>query len=227
MTTINTPGIYGAYSFGVAPLTFLREPMFYPAYNDRETIPAITVTVAPLRDATTASGAPTLQSVSPSGTREAPAYAALSTMRRPEPLAPPESSSLTTFDNVARVVVRVPENARLEFGGVPIEQSGRVRKFVTPLLVPGQKYRYDIRAIWNNNGQEVVKERQINVFAGEKADVDFLSPYAEEEERELRSQPIPGTNRSGVKTPGTPPVPPAQQLPVSPPLTPTIPPTRP
>src|SRR5262245_15515705 len=49
MTTINTPGIYGAYSYGVAPLTFTREPTFYPAYEPRLDIPAVTTTIAPVR----------------------------------------------------------------------------------------------------------------------------------------------------------------------------------
>jgi len=48
MTTINTPGVYGAYSMGVADLgLFDREPLFYPADNPRRRIPAVSVTVAP------------------------------------------------------------------------------------------------------------------------------------------------------------------------------------
>src|SRR2546423_9656308 len=53
MTTINTPGIYGAYSYGVAPLTFNREPTFYPAYEPRLDVPAVTTTIAPVRPPST------------------------------------------------------------------------------------------------------------------------------------------------------------------------------
>src|SRR5438874_13674350 len=31
MTTVNTPGIYGPYSYGRAPLTFNRQPTLHPA----------------------------------------------------------------------------------------------------------------------------------------------------------------------------------------------------
>jgi hypothetical protein len=47
----------------------------------------------------------------------------------------------------ARVVVRVPEDARLEFEGVVVPETGRVRKFVTPALVPGKKLAVRRRAV--------------------------------------------------------------------------------
>jgi uncharacterized protein (TIGR03000 family) len=152
MNTINTPGIYGAYSFGVAPLTLNREALFDPVYDARQFIPAITVTVAPLRDRTTANGAPTFLGSTASTTPG------------------------VRGENVALVVVHVPEYARLEFGGVAVAQMGRVRKFTSPPLTPGQKYRYDIRATWTERGQTVVRDRQVFVYAGEKVDVEFLGP---------------------------------------------------
>jgi uncharacterized protein (TIGR03000 family) len=191
MTTINTPGIYGAYSFGVAPLTLLREPTFYPVYQDRQVIPAITVTVAPVRDATTADGVATLRAALPSTLSYVQGEAGVGTISRQMSAVLALTSSVVPGENVARVVVRVPEDARLEFGGVPVEQPGRVRKFTTPALVVGQKYRYDIRASWTDNGQPVVKERQITIMAGEKADVDFLGYDGGSSERELRTLPPP------------------------------------
>jgi uncharacterized protein (TIGR03000 family) len=186
MTVLNTPGIYGAYSYGVAPLTFNREPLFYPAYDDRQVIPAITVTIAPLRDRTMANGAPTFLVGTPRTTPDVPGTRALSTIPGQVPAAPAETSA---GENVARVVVRVPENAQLEFGGVAVGQTGRVRKFTSPPLTPGQKYRYSIRATWTESGRTVTKDRQIFVYAGEKADVDFLGPDAanEQNEREMRN----------------------------------------
>src|SRR5271165_7139110 len=50
MTSLNYPGVYGAYEYSVTPLFFNREPSFYPAYQPREVVPAITVTVPPFRD---------------------------------------------------------------------------------------------------------------------------------------------------------------------------------
>jgi uncharacterized protein (TIGR03000 family) len=50
MTTINTPGVYGAYSMGVANQgLFNREPLFSPADNPRRRIPSVNVTVVPPR----------------------------------------------------------------------------------------------------------------------------------------------------------------------------------
>jgi uncharacterized protein (TIGR03000 family) len=188
MTVLNTPGIYGAYSYGVAPLTFNREPLFYPAYEDRQVIPAITVTVAPLRDQTMANGAPTFLVGTRGTTPDVPGSRALSTIPGQVPAA--AVTYPAPGEDVARVVVRVPENAELEFGGVAVGQTGRVRKFTTPPLTPGQEYRYDVRATWTESGRQVVKERQVFVYAGEKADVDFLGPDAanEQREREMRSR---------------------------------------
>jgi uncharacterized protein (TIGR03000 family) len=201
MTTLNTPGIYGAYSMGVAPLTFNREPLFFDYFNDREVIPAISVTMPPLRDPTTAAGAPTLAVGTPSTTQAVPGYAALGTIPAQRPAAPSLTTAETPWDNVARVVVRVPEDARLEFGGVPVDQPGRLRKFTTPALTPGQRYTYDIQAAWSENGRPVTRERQITVFAGEKVDVDFLSPEFDQAPRELRTQPLPAPKVPPVTAP--------------------------
>jgi len=47
MSTLNTPGIYGAYDYGIASLTlYNREPQFFPAYPQRAVIPALTTTAA-------------------------------------------------------------------------------------------------------------------------------------------------------------------------------------
>jgi uncharacterized protein (TIGR03000 family) len=231
MTTLNTPGIYGAYSFGVAPLTYDREPLFTPAYDPRQVIPAITITLPPVRDSVTAVGAATLSAYPPPFTPPergypatgydasgyaVPGYATLSTIPRQSPAMSTRSTTMVPSDYVARVVVRVPEDARLEFGGVTVEQPGRIRKFTTPALTPGQKYSYDIRAVWTEGNRPVVKERTIIVYAGEKADIDFLSPEFDEAPRELRTQPLPAPN-----------VAPVTPVPNVGPLKPTVPPARP
>jgi uncharacterized protein (TIGR03000 family) len=167
MTTLQTPGIYGAYSFGTGGITLTREPWFYPVPDDRDIIPAITVTTAPLRSLRTSAGVPTMAGGS-------------------LPALPPDSPAR---ELTAQVVVRVPEDARLEFGGVSMPQTGRVRRFVSPPLVPGQRYRYDVRATWQEDGRTVVCERQANVYAGEKTDLDFLSPREGNWERELQTKP--------------------------------------
>jgi uncharacterized protein (TIGR03000 family) len=210
MTTLNTPGIYGAYSFGTGGITLTREPWFTAVYDDRETIPSTTITTLPLRRPTTPAGAPTLAAAPPSvvpavpGSATVPTYPGQISPVATPPAAAPEDSILRTSpppevppaptaslssEKSARVVVRVPEDARLEFEGVTMPQTGRIRSFVTPALLPGQRYHYDVRAVWQEDGRTVVHERKVNVYGGEKAEVDFLSPE-ENAERELHTRPI-------------------------------------
>src|SRR5918911_5042629 len=45
MSTLYSPGIYGAYDYGISSLTlYNREPTFFPAYPQRAVIPALTTT---------------------------------------------------------------------------------------------------------------------------------------------------------------------------------------
>jgi uncharacterized protein (TIGR03000 family) len=113
-----------------------------------------------------------------------------STLRTaPPPEVPPAPTASLSSEKSARVVVRVPEDAQLEFEGVTMPQTGRIRSFVTPALLPGQRYHYDVRAVWQEDGRTVVHERKVNVYGGEKTEVDFLSPE-ENAERELHTRPI-------------------------------------
>jgi uncharacterized protein (TIGR03000 family) len=172
MTTLNTPGIYGAYSFGTGGITLTREPMFYPVVDDRETIPALDITSAPVRylGSRTPAGLVTLTT----GTTP------------PAPLDNGAASRMVT----ARVVVRVPEDARLEFEGVSMPQVGRIRQFVTPELLPGRTYRYDVRATWKEDGRDVVIQRSIRVSAGDRAEIDFLSSYEDNRDRQLHTKSV-------------------------------------
>jgi uncharacterized protein (TIGR03000 family) len=76
--------------------------------------------------------------------------------------------------NAAQIMVRVPvADAQVWFEGQRTTQDGTVRAFESPALNPGQKYIYDIRAEWNQNGQLVSQTRHINVQAGAMVSVDF------------------------------------------------------
>jgi len=180
MTTINTPGIYGAYSYGVAPLTFTREPTFYPAYEPRLDVPAVTTTIAPVRPTSNIVTAATL-------TRGDVVPAANTVVTR---AAIPANST-------ADVTVRVPADAKLYFEGIPMELTGTDRHFVTPPLTPRRNYQYDVRAVWNDNqGHEVVQDRKVLVHAGDNLTVDFLTPAPGPTLRtkQLAVPPVPDTN---------------------------------
>lgn len=77
----------------------------------------------------------------------------------------------------ATLQVRVPtRNAAVWFEGVRTGQEGRVRNFVTPSLIPGQGYRYEIRARWLQGGRVVQEVRTVQVRSGERVSVDFTKP---------------------------------------------------
>jgi uncharacterized protein (TIGR03000 family) len=184
MTTINTPGIYGAYSYGVAPLTFNREPTFYPSYEPRLDIPAVTTTIAPVRPTSTIVTAATVTRGPLSGDFGAVARATV-----------PANST-------AQVVVRLPADAQLYFEGIPMELTGPERNFVSPPLTPGRNYQYDVRAVWNDEqGREVVRDRKVPVRAGGRVTVDFLTPPASPT---LRTRQLPVPPVPDNKTPKTP-----------------------
>jgi uncharacterized protein (TIGR03000 family) len=165
----------------------------------------VTTTIAPVRTLTTPAGAATLTTAPPSVTPAVPGSRALATTYPPG--TPEVAGEVTSSGGSARVIVRVPENARLEFEGVAVAETGRVRKFTTPPMTPGQVYHYDIRATWDDNGQQVVRDRRVRIAAGDRVDVDFLTPTTEEE-RALHVKPT-------------------LEVPTTPPLKPTLPPRRP
>jgi len=77
----------------------------------------------------------------------------------------------------AHLTVTVPANADVYFNGIKTQETGTVRRFVTPPLVPGN-YQYDIRATWMENGQQQTQERQVTVHPGEDVAVNFRTAPA-------------------------------------------------
>lgn len=77
-------------------------------------------------------------------------------------------------DNAVLIAVRVPESAVIWFDGDKTTQTGTLREFITPSLDPGQKYTYDIKAQWVENGKEVLRTRKMEIYAGDRLMVNFL-----------------------------------------------------
>jgi uncharacterized protein (TIGR03000 family) len=161
--------------------------MFYPHRDPRSFIPAITTTVEPFRTATTPAGAPTMYAGPLSVT----------------PVVPGNRTLVTTFprqvpdvlmggaENIARIVMRLPGDALLEFDGTLIPGSGRIRKYSTPPLVRTQLYHYDIQASWMEEGREVVQQRHVELYAGDRIDIDFLAPPPRAPEHKLHTDSLP------------------------------------
>jgi uncharacterized protein (TIGR03000 family) len=75
----------------------------------------------------------------------------------------------------AVIEVLVRADAELSFFGQKTERQGAVRRFVTPPLVPGRSYYYDLQARWHENGREIALARSVVIHADERQTVDFLA----------------------------------------------------
>jgi uncharacterized protein (TIGR03000 family) len=73
--------------------------------------------------------------------------------------------------NVARLDVRVPEEAKVYLQDQPMTLNGPVRRFVSPTLEPGRDYVYTIRIEVQRNGQTISETRQARVRAGQQVNV--------------------------------------------------------
>ena len=84
--------------------------------------------------------------------------------------------------------VRVPANAEVIVETEKTKQTGPRRSFISPPIPTGRNYVYEIKAKWLENGQEVVRTRQVDVRAGEQVVVDFMAtPASPEPERRMRN----------------------------------------
>jgi uncharacterized protein (TIGR03000 family) len=85
-------------------------------------------------------------------------------------------SAATSLATTANVEVRLPvADAALRFQGVWTAPTGRSRRFVTPSLVPGNNYSYDISATWTGNHGELTRNRYVELRAGDQVVVDFAT----------------------------------------------------
>jgi uncharacterized protein (TIGR03000 family) len=82
-------------------------------------------------------------------------------------------SAAAPADTLAHVTVKVPADARVWFENTPTTSTGPVRQFDSPPLAPGQRYTYEVRATWSENGQEVTQTQRVGITAGARVEVDF------------------------------------------------------
>jgi uncharacterized protein (TIGR03000 family) len=157
MTTINYPGLYGAYFASVPAVAYNTRPSASNFYTVGETtvLPPRTVTITP-----------TLRAV---------------------PELPP------TAENTAKLNVLLPSEAALYVQGVRMDRTGSFREFVSPPLVPGEVYTYNLHAVWKENGKDVARDELVRVRPGERTDVDLTrgTPRELPEPSTLRTRPLP------------------------------------
>ncbi|CAN5369989.1 hypothetical protein BH10PLA2_BH10PLA2_23500 [soil metagenome] len=88
-----------------------------------------------------------------------------------QPTTPPAPQS-----EKAKLKVFAPADAILTVDGAQTQSTGEIRNFESPLLPPGKKYVYTLRATWKEKGREVERERIVRVEAGVETTVDFRMP---------------------------------------------------
>ncbi len=93
--------------------------------------------------------------------------------------------------HTAHLTVHVPIDAELWFENVRTLQTGTARRFVSPPLLPGRSYVYDVRAVWTENGKEIAQNRRVRVSGGQQLSIDFIRPGSAEEGATLRTRPLP------------------------------------
>jgi uncharacterized protein (TIGR03000 family) len=72
------------------------------------------------------------------------------------------------------IAVLVPAaDAQVWFENRLTAQNGMERLFHSPPLDPSHSYTYTIKARWMENGQAVIRERQVNVQSGQNVTVNF------------------------------------------------------
>jgi uncharacterized protein (TIGR03000 family) len=76
-------------------------------------------------------------------------------------------------DAPARIVVRLPADAKLTVDGTVTRSTDGVRSFVSPPLQAGKDYQYTLRAEVTRDGKTVERTRDVNVRAGQTSEVNF------------------------------------------------------
>jgi uncharacterized protein (TIGR03000 family) len=96
------------------------------------------------------------------------------------PAQPPEKPKLPKpkddkdkEEDVSKVTITAPADARLTVDGQPLVLQGTRQTFETPRLERGHTYSYVFRAEAMRDGKAVVRERKVTVRAGEAAQADF------------------------------------------------------
>ncbi|HZY85947.1 MAG TPA: TIGR03000 domain-containing protein [Gemmataceae bacterium] len=83
----------------------------------------------------------------------------------------------------ARLLVRLPADARLFIDGEPTRSPGDARRFVSPPLAPGRRYVYVLRAEVVRDGRKHTQTHEITVRAGGESEVTLTVPAAQVAER--------------------------------------------
>jgi len=97
--------------------------------------------------------------------------------------ASPLWSQDTSNMKPAYIKVIVPADAQLAFDGFKTEQAGEVRRFVSPPLPAGQRFKYTLKATWKSEGKEVAREEELLVRGGQETSIDLRPAEAKQDDK--------------------------------------------
>lgn len=97
-----------------------------------------------------------------------------------------EKSTLSR-GNAIYLTVTVPQDASVQVNGNPTTSTGVQRTYVSRGVVSGNRYKYDIRAEFDQDGTRQVENRVVYARAGEHSEVRF-SPETDQEAEPIAEQ---------------------------------------
>jgi len=92
------------------------------------------------------------------------------------PTVGPVNSTVAGSQAVS-INVTVPAGAEIWFDGAKTNQTATHRLFMSPPLVPGREYAYEVQVQWKKDGREVAQTRRLTVHAGEVINLSFVSDH--------------------------------------------------
>jgi len=79
--------------------------------------------------------------------------------------------TLPTAASPVHLSVLISPDAQLMVNGTPTTSKGPIRDFVSPPIVPGYRYMYELTATWVENGKTIVRTKEIEVAPGSHVSV--------------------------------------------------------
>jgi len=104
-----------------------------------------------------------------------PAYPGTIVPATPAVPAEPLKAPMKTEANApATIIVSVPADAKLTIDETATASTSTQRVFVTPALVPGKAYHYNMKVEYVQDGKPVVATKKVDVTAGNETKVSFV-----------------------------------------------------
>jgi uncharacterized protein (TIGR03000 family) len=97
-------------------------------------------------------------------------------LQYPPPTDDVAPAAATQPNRATDITVNVPANAEVWFNQSKTTSTGPVREYRTPPLVPKSRYRYEVRARWQENGRAITQTQKVEISAGTHIVVNFPTP---------------------------------------------------